>query len=167
MSLPLNVRHHQQDDSVSCGRACAQMVIGFESARLGVAKGTALPDQTTTMANAEANVLGNRWATEPSELAAHINRGLQTVPNSKRWMAVERKPSPNVTGDAANVEVASSLFNVVIQKLNAGFPSVLMIDDNDHWETAYHHAPGELQDNFGAIIPSLLTLVILSLRRRI
>ena len=127
------------------------MVIGFEFARLGVANGTPLPDQTTAMANIETGMLGN-WSTEPSELAAHINRGLQALPNAKIWTVVEFKPSPGVTGDAANVEVAAALFDVVIQKLNAGFPSVVMIDDNDHWETAYNWGLIDIIDSSGGAL---------------
>jgi hypothetical protein len=37
------------------------------------------------------------------------------------------------------VEVATVLFGAVAQKLDAGFPSVVMLDDNDHWETAFNY----------------------------
>lgn len=132
MSPPLIVPRHRQDDSKSCGRACAQSVIGFEFARLGVASGTPLPDQSV-MAAAEPGQLPD-WETEPFELAAHINSGLQALPNSKRWAVVEFKPTA-VSTIAPNVEVASGLLGLVKQKKDAGFPSVVMIDGNDHWET--------------------------------
>lgn len=159
MSLPLNVRHHQQDTVDSCGRACAQMVIGFEFARLGMASGTPLPDQTTIMANAETGGLAN-WATEPAELAAHINRGLQALPNATIWKVVEFEPSPGVTGDAANIEVAVGLFDLVVKKLNAGYPSVMMIDDNDHWETAYSWGMRDAIDFTGGTYPTTALFTI-------
>jgi hypothetical protein len=137
MSLPLCVRHHQQDKFDSCGRACAQMVIGFEFKRLGVTSGTALPDQLA-MESKETGKMMN-WATEPFELAQHINNGLQGHTNAKRWEMVEFKASPGTTGDAATLEVASSLFDVVAKKLDQDFPSVVMIDANDHWETAFNY----------------------------
>ena len=151
MSLPLTVRQHQQDTFDSCGRACAQMVIGFEFARLGLPNSTPLPDQTTAMASAEVGMLAN-WATEPADLAAHINRGLQALPNAKIWKVLECKPAPGLTGDAANAQVAYVMYDQVMRKLNAGFPSVLLIDSNDHWETAYNWGIEEVPDPTGAPI---------------
>lgn len=138
--MSITIRPHHQDDDVSCGRACAQMIIGFEWGRVGVPSGTPLPNQTT-MANSETGTEKD-WETEPAELATHINDGLAAGGVSGVGYTVfEAKPP--LGSSTPELDVANALLEKVRSNLDSGVPSVVMVDDNDHWEVARDHGPDD------------------------
>ena len=136
--MGIDIRPHHQDDDKSCGRACAQMIIGFEWAKVGVLSGTALPNQAT-MANSETGT-ENDWETEPAELATHINDGLAAGGISGVGYTVFEAKAP-LGSSTPKLDVANALLEKVRSNLDCGVPSVVMVDDNDHWEVARDHGP--------------------------
>jgi hypothetical protein len=106
------VRFHRQDDPDDCGRACAQMIVGYE--------GTSPLLQQDTLQNEEADkVIG--WFTDPEELRTLINNH---VPSSLpvRWVV---RAFPAAT--------ATNVLNVIRGGIDLGHPAVIAYGDSDHW----------------------------------
>lgn len=126
--LTRSVHSHRQDGQDDCGRACAQMVIGYVMD--GAASGAALIQQTQ-LANTESNQHTN-WSTDPDELMFMVNQEV-TPYTSVRWV-LTNYPAAIATQVVPATEALLQSIRMTIDNQN---PAIVAKGEADHWSVIY------------------------------
>jgi hypothetical protein len=126
--LPRPVHHHRQDGSEDCGKACAQIVVGY--VREGTGDTSVLVQQSALTPSTP--IPG--WATDPQSLADYINAH-QGV-SSLNWIVVNY-PGVGDTEEAKRASAFASLLTRVKHTIDQGAPAVVSRSAADHWVVIY------------------------------
>jgi hypothetical protein len=127
-TLTRSVHSHRQDGDDDCGRACAQMVIGYVMD--GVASGAALIQQGP-LANTENNKHKN-WSTDPDELMFMVNQEV-TPFTSVRWTLANYSAAiPTQV-----VPATEALLQSIRMTIDNENPAIVAKGAADHWSVIY------------------------------
>jgi hypothetical protein len=138
--LPKTLKSHRQDHDDDCGRACAQMVIGYVL-HGGGGVAPALVQQDTLKSREQNKLAG--WATDPSELGTLVNDEIGAL-TATRWKMVRYRSFlktlpgslPDPFGPITLVGHASAtraLLKDVKVTIDHGSPAVMATGNTDHW----------------------------------
>jgi hypothetical protein len=141
MAAHLNppLHNHRQDLIDDCGRACAQMIIGYVREGAGATGAPPLVQQLELAAK-EANTIPG-WATDPLELVTMINDGV-TPHTTRRWRVATFIAGPKPTS-AETTTAELDLLAQVKRTLDLQYPAIVSVESSDHWVvvTGYEEDP--------------------------
>ena len=123
-TLTRQIRSHQQNGPEDCGRACAQMVIGYV---LDGAGSPAALAQQNQLALTENNANPN-WNTDPDELLFMINQEVSPH-TSVRWVVA----SFAATTETDVVPATANLLQSIRLTIDSQHPAIVAKGAADHW----------------------------------